>query len=510
MIIIYRIRLIACPTLKTPQNFWGFFNLAGLIFDSFRATIGIMKKSELIFSALLVPVDFLMFILAGIAAYFLRVSPFVAKLRPVLFAMNLPFERYFFLVLAVAIFGILVFAVSGLYNITAQKRLFKEFLQIIVAISATLLVVILYIFFSQDLFESRFILLAAWVLAIIFVSFGRFFVKKLQRFMVGKYNVGVRNVIVIGEDKLSRKVIKEIKHHPDFGYRIIKRFFELNTEKIKSFLLASNPPIDEVILASPHYERNDIMDFLDFCEEQRIDFKFVPNLFQAHTINMEINTFDGVPLLEIKRTPLDGWGRILKRWIDIIGSFLGLIILSPLFLIVAIIIKLDSKGPVFVKLKRISQRQEFGLYKFRSMIARDPDGSADSLKSLLIALNERKDGPLFKIKNDPRITKVGKVLRKNRIDELPQLINVLKGEISLVGPRPHQPDEIEKYEKHHKKVLLIKPGMTGMAQISGSSDLPFEEEVKLDTYYIENWNLLRDIYILLKTIIFAFKDKSAC
>ncbi|MBU4285221.1 sugar transferase [Patescibacteria group bacterium] len=469
-----------------------------------------MKKSELIFSALLVPVDFLMLILAGIAAYFLRVSPLVAKWRPVLFSINLPFERYLFLTLAVAIFGVLIFAVSGLYHISTQKRLFKEFFQIIVATSATILVVILYVFFSRELFESRFIVLAAWVLAIIFVSFGRFFIKKLQRFLVGKYNVGVRNIVVIGEDKLSRKVIKEIKRNPDLGYRIIKRFFELKTDKIKEFLLNSNPQIDEVVLASPHYERNNILEFLDFCEEQRIGFKFVPNLFQTHAINVEMNTFDGVPLIEIKRTPLDGWGKIIKRWVDILGSLVGLIILSPLFLIIAIIIKIDSEGPIFVKLKRISQKQEFGLYKFRSMIAHDLNGSAESLKSSLIALNERKDSPLFKMKNDPRITRVGKFLRKTRIDELPQLINVLKGNMSLIGPRPHQPDEIEKYEKHHKKVLLIKPGMTGMAQISGSSDLPFEEEVKLDTYYIENWTLLKDIYILLKTIIIFFTDKSAC
>ena len=464
-----------------------------------------MKRSELMFSALLVPVDFLMFILAGIAAYFLRISPFVAKWRPVLFAMNLPFEKYFFLVFIVSIFGILIFAISGLYNISAQKKLFKEFLQTVVATSATVLIVILYIFFNQALFDSRFIILAAWILAIIFVGLGRFFVKKLQRFLVGKYNVGVRNVIVIGEDKLSQKVIEEIKYNPDFGYRIIKRFFELKPEEIRRFLLNSVPQIDEVIMASPHYERNDILEFLDFCEEQRINFKFVPNLFQAHTANVEMNTFDGVPLLEIKRTPLDGWGRILKRWLDIIFSFIGLIILSPFFLIIAIIIKLNSEGSVFVKLKRISQRQQFNLYKFRSMVK-----NAEAIKKELMEHNERNDGPLFKMKNDPRVTSVGKFLRKTRIDELPQLINVLKGEMSLVGPRPHQPDEIEKYEKHHKKVLLIKPGMTGMAQISGSSDLPFEEEVKLDTYYIENWTLLKDIYILLKTVIILFKDRSAC
>jgi len=464
-----------------------------------------MKKSELIFSALLVPVDFLMFLAAGMAAYFLRVSPWVANLRPVLFTLNLPFERYFILLLGVSIFGILIFVISGLYNITSQKRLFKEFFQIVVGVSAAVLAVIIYIFWTREAFESRFIILAAWIFAIIFVSLGRFFVKKLQRYLVGRYDVGIHNVIIIGEDKMSKKIIKELNRNPDLGYRIVKHFYNLKTEKIKKFLIKSKPFIDEVILASPHYERREVLEILDFCEEQRIGFKFVPNLFQAHTTNVELNTFDGIPLIEIKRTPLDGWGKILKRTFDVFGSLLGLIILSPFFLLIAIFIKLDSEGSVFVRLKRISQRKEFYLYKFRSMIK-----NAEKLKGKILAYNERTDGPLFKMKNDPRITKIGRFLRRYRIDELPQLFNVLKGEMSLIGPRPHQPDEIAKYEKHHKKVLLIRPGMTGMAQIGGSSNLPFEQEVKLDTYYIENWSLKKDIYILLKTLIILFKDRSAC
>jgi lipopolysaccharide/colanic/teichoic acid biosynthesis glycosyltransferase len=135
---------------------------------------------------------------------------------------------------------------------------------------------------------------------------------------------------------------------------------------------------------------------------------------------------------------------------------------------------------------------------------------AEVFKKKLMEYNERKDGPLFKMKDDPRITRVGRILRKVRLDEFPQLINVLKGEISLVGPRPHQPDEIARYEKHHKKVLLIKSGMTGLAQTGGSSDLPFEEEVKLDVHYVENWSLKKDIYILLKTFLVLFTDRSAC
>lgn len=464
-----------------------------------------MKRSELIFSALLVPVDFLMFLGAGIAAYFLRTSPLVAQWRPVLFALNLPFQRYFFLLIGVAIFGLLVFAISGLYNITPQKRLFKEFFQIVVAVSATLLAVILYIFLTSTLFESRFIILVAWVLAIIFINLGRFFIKKIQRYMVGKYNLGIHYVAVIGKDKMTKKVIREINNHPDLGYRIVKHFPELKIEKIKNFLKKAKPQIDEVILASPNYERGEVLEILDFCDEQRIGFKFVPNLFQTLTTNIELDTFDGAPLIEIKRTPLDGWGKIIKRGVDVFGSFLGLILLSPLFLIISLIIKIDSQGPTFVRLKRVSQRKEFYLYKFRSMVK-----DAEELKKDLLKYNIRKDGPLFKMKNDPRITRFGKFLRKTRIDELPQLLNVLRGEMSLVGPRPHQPDEIVKYEKHHKKVLLIRPGMTGLAQISGSSDLPFGEEVKLDSYYIENWSPKRDIYILLKTFIILFTDRSAC
>lgn len=464
-----------------------------------------MKKSELIFSALLVPVDFLMFLAAGIAAYFLRTSPLVVQWRPVLFALNLPFQRYFFLLIGVAVFGLLIFAISGLYNITPQKRLFKEFFQTVVAVSATLLAIILYIFLTGTLFESRFIILMAWALAIIFITLGRFLVKKIQRYLVGKYDVGIHYVLVIGKDRMSKKIMKEINRHPDLGYRINKHFPNLEIKKIKDFLKRARPQIDELILASPHYERKEVLEILDFCDEQRIGFKFVPNLFQTLTTNIELDTFDGAPLIEIKKTPLDGWGKIIKRGVDVFGSAVGLILLSPLFLLIGLIIKIDSQGAVFVKLKRISQRKDFYLYKFRSMVK-----NADELKKDLLKYNIREDGPLFKMKNDPRITRIGRFLRKSRIDELAQLFNVLKGEMSLVGPRPHQPDEIVKYEKHHKKVLLIKPGMTGLAQISGSSDLPFEEEVKLDTYYIENWSLKRDIYIFLKTFIILFTDRSAC
>jgi lipopolysaccharide/colanic/teichoic acid biosynthesis glycosyltransferase len=165
---------------------------------------------------------------------------------------------------------------------------------------------------------------------------------------------------------------------------------------------------------------------------------------------------------------------------------------------------LDTPGPVFVVLRRVSRNRTFGLIKFRSMVE-----NAEALKPALEQFNERADGPLFKMRHDPRITRVGRVLRKYRIDELPQFVNVFLGDISLVGPRPHQPDEIARYQKHHKKVLAIKAGATGLAQASGSSDLSFEEEVALDTFYIENWSFWMDVRIVAKTAVRLLFDRSA-
>jgi len=462
-----------------------------------------MKKSELIFGALLVPVDFVMILAAGVVVYFLRTSYWIVQWRPVFFDLNLPFSRFFGILVIAALFTLIIFALSGLYKIKASRRLFEEFSHVAISTSASVLALIVFMFLRGQEFESRFIVLATWIVGIFFVFIGRFFVKKIQRHLVGRYNIGTHNILVIGGDRMSENIISEITRKPDLGYRIVRHFPELDIEKIKQAI--QNPGVDTVILASPKYERQEILDIIDFCDEERVGFKFIPNLFQTLTTNIEIDTFGGVPLIEIKKTPLDGWGKIIKRAVDIFGSALGLILFSPLFLLAGLIIKIDSEGPVFVRLKRVSQGKEFYLYKFRSMVK-----NAEEMKKELLEYNERKDGPLFKMKNDPRITRVGRIIRRFRIDELPQLINVLKGEMSLVGPRPHQPDEIVKYEKHHKRVLFLKPGITGLAQISGSSDLSFEEEVKLDTYYIENWSLGRDIYILLKTLLVVFIDRSAC
>jgi len=331
---------------------------------------------------------------------------------------------------------------------------------------------------------------------------GRLTMRYLQRFVVSRYDFGIHKVMVIGEDDITNRIIDEMKHNPASGYRIVKQLASPKIGEVKSAV--GNPGIDEIILANPNYPAQKVLELIDFCHENYLIFKFVPNIYQALTTNFIIDTFSGVPLVELRRTALNGWGSILKRIIDFTGSLFALIILSPFFLITAFAIKWESEGPVFVHLERVSRNKRFKLHKFRSMIK-----DAERYKAQLVLFNERNDSPLFKMKKDPRVTGVGRFIRKYRIDELPQLLNVLRGDISLVGPRPHQPDEISRYEKHHRHLLAIKAGVTGMAQISGSSDLPFEKEVALDIIYIENWSLFHDIKILILTVLKIFRDHSA-
>lgn len=462
-----------------------------------------MKRAELIFSAILVPIDFLMLIAAAITAYFLRISPFIAEVRPVLFSESLPFSKYFLISLMIIPLWIVFFAISGLYKLKTDRHVVEEFFKVAIASSAGLMAIIIYIFVSGSLFDSRFIILIAWVLGIFFVTVGRFLMRRLQSWLVAKKGLGVHRVFVIGKNGVAERITNSIACHISGGYKMVGGFADVNVPAIQDALKKSD--IDDVILTDTNFPKEKIVELINFCDDNHVSLKFIPNLFQVLAHNTEIGSIGGYPLVEFKRTSLDGWGQIIKRMLDIIGSTLGLILLLPFFIAIAIFIKLDSKGPIFVKLKRVGYKKNFYLYKFRSMVE-----NAASLKKELEERNERKDGPLFKMKNDPRITNVGRFLRKTRIDEFPQLINVLKGEMSLVGPRPHEPEEVAKYARHHKKVLAIKPGMTGLAQVSGSSDLAFDEEVKLDTFYVENWSLTKDIKILIRTVWVIFFDKSAC
>jgi lipopolysaccharide/colanic/teichoic acid biosynthesis glycosyltransferase len=239
----------------------------------------------------------------------------------------------------------------------------------------------------------------------------------------------------------------------------------------------------------------------------------VADLLEVKVLRTEVAEIIGIPVVEVKRTTLEGWGRILKRGFDVVISAILIIILSPIILITMLAIKLDSRGPIFFSRRDDGQPVTrvgeggvpFKYFKFRSMIP-----NSDSMRyNELADRNIRTDGPMVKIKDDPRVTRVGKIIRRWSIDELPELFLVFIGRMSLVGPRPHLPEEVAKYENYHRKTLTIKPGITGLAQVSGRSDLLFEEEAKLDIYYIENWSMLLDFSILLRTPFAVLKHREA-
>ncbi|MCK4891778.1 MAG: sugar transferase [Candidatus Pacebacteria bacterium] len=469
-----------------------------------------MKKSELIFNVLLVPIDFIMIVIAGVLAYSLRFSVEFSSLRPIVF--DLPFMRFMEIVFAVAPIFIVLFAFTGLYSLRSVRKFWKEIFQIIIGVSAGFMFIIFVTFMQREMFSSRFIFFAGWFFAVITVVFGRVIVRIAQGWIANKYKLGFYRLVLLEENGIVKTIQKEIKKNKILGYKIVRKLRDFKIGDLEK--IYKDPGIDEIILCSTNIKKDRVQELLDFCQEKNIDFKFVPDMFQAQAAIFEMQTVSNITLIEVKRTPLDGWGKIFKRSADIAGSVFGLIMLAPFFILMAVAIKLDSPGPVFARLERVSRGRKFRLYKFRSMVENahemkyDEDGN---LKPELAKLNERNEGPLFKMKNDPRVTRIGKVIRRTRLDEFPQLINVLKGEISLVGPRPHEPEEVAKYEKRHKKLLTIKPGCTGMAQISGSSGLDFEREVKLDIYYIENWSLFLDFIVITKTLLMYLRgDRSAC
>ncbi|MBN2096429.1 sugar transferase [Candidatus Peregrinibacteria bacterium] len=473
-----------------------------------------MKRSEIIFGALRLPVDYFAIMAAFLLAYYLRpitdLIPgvqytFGSELRP-------PFDEYLWLAVISAFFLVILFAFNHLYSLKITHRFSKEFFKITFLVSAWLMFIIAYYFLVvHQLFFSRIALAHIWIFAIFLVSLGRILIVVIQSFLL-RFGVGQRRVLFIGANALVDRFYQSIKK--DRYYKVIGALDETVYSRKKDQLrivgtldqlkmIVNKYGVEEIIQAVPQLKDRKASDLHSFCRSRQIKYSFIPDLVRLQRTNVEVQMVDDIPLVSLKETSLDGWGHVYKRLFDILVSLVLIILFIPLWIILAIWIKAGSKGPVIYKSRRQHRDRLFNVYKFRSMVA-----DADLKKEDLLNHNERK-GPLFKIKQDPRVTKMGRFLRKTSLDELPQLFNVLIGNMSLVGPRPHLPEEIEQYKSHHYQVFAIKPGMTGLAQISGRSNLDFEEEVKLDVYYIENWSLWMDIKLILKSIGVVFRADGA-
>lgn len=326
-----------------------------------------------------------------------------------------------------------------------------------------------------------------------------------------------RQVLIVGSRSRSIDLIKEILKNPESGYRIygcletsdqIKLVGTTVTRDITvtgtmedfcDILLQKS--IDEVIFAIPLKKIDNIHEYIFFAENLGINIRIMPDfqiqkiMYYPQTAKIFIDSFLGMPTMCLSSTSFKNSELKIKTMIDYIGAGAGLILLSPLMLLIALLIKLTSKGPVLFTQRRSGLNgRQFSLYKFRTMV-----NNAEELKSQLAQDNEM-DGPVFKMKKDPRVTRLGSFLRKSSLDELPQLFNILKGEMSLVGPRPPLPEEVERYQLWQRRRLSMKPGLTCIWQVSGRNDISFDNWMKMDLDYIDNWSLLFDLKLISITV----------
>lgn len=471
-----------------------------------------MKRSEIFLMVLQVPVDFFMLILAGISAYYLRFTEWAVELRPIMFDLSL--SEFLASVLWVAFVWIIIFAFAGLYSPNPNKKFSKYITRVIFACSTGLAVVAVYVMFTQQLFDSRFLVAAGWGFAMLYVITGRLMIRGLKSLMY-RWGLGQRRVVVIGSEDVTEAIIDTLKTRPELGYNVVGTFKEFSTSSLQKIKKLN---IDELLFTNPRADEEEALRALDFCNEHHVIFKYSADLFATYGANMSVHPLAGVPIVELRRTRLGAWGRVIKRIFDIVVSLLIIVVMLPVMALIGLIIITESGLPVIFKNERVGLKgSTFLAYKFRSMFKKDctgPQFGADGKKAEqrekeLIKKQNSKSGPIYKVKDDPRVTPFGRFIRRWSLDELPQFFNVLAGNMSIVGPRPHQPREVAGYEKQHKSVFMIKPGITGLAQISGRSDLKYEEEMKLDILYIERWSLGLDIVIFLKTPFILFKRRKA-
>ena len=449
-----------------------------------------MKKSELLFLFVLLPVDIAMVLISFILAYYLRSNVETGEV----FTTEL--FQYIRLALYLLPVWITTFALNDLYNTKTGKGFFSKVYKIFISNSVAILFLVLLIFFSQTLFFSRLILVFTWLLSFILIVLGRIFVGFFQNYLL-KHGFGVRNIAFVGNNEITHFIANEIENNNLLALRVrgVINGNKLNGGKIKKIGSIENLEkvfikydINELVLTDTNISKQKIQKIIDTCIANKVTFKFVPDIFSDYSRKTNSATIGSMQVLEINTTPLDGWGRIFKRMFDLVVSFIVIILLSPFMIIIVIVQKLSSRGPVLYGHERVGRDGNvFKLYKFRSMYVNIE--------------NKKKD--YWTKKNDTRISPFGKILRKTNLDELPQLFQIFNGEMSLVGPRPEQPRFVNKFEKDipdYPQRHRVKSGLTGWAQVNGlKGDTSIAERVRYDMFYIENWSLLFDIKIILKT-----------
>ena len=414
----------------------------------------------------------------------------------------------------------------GLYRIRGEFSFVNDSLRLFkaTAIGSLLIVAAAFLYRGGFAFRSfsyaRGVFLADFVFALTGIGLIRYVMRAAQT-LVRRRQINLIPTLVVGRGTEASLFIKEMRERPALGYRVIgvvdiKPNDGGDAESYEGVPVVSDleglpeairdSGANEVIIADPDVNADALFEVMIRCGRRRgVEFRIAPSLFNCLPRKTEIDQIGVMPMIRLFREPLSSGSRLLKRSFDIVISALSIALLFPVWLLIALLIKLDSKGPVFYTQERVGMDGRlFLVFKFRTMKAGADSKSHREYQKAFIEgraeANLAADGkPTYKLFADPRITRVGKALRRTSLDEVPQLLNVLMGDMSIVGPRPPIPYEVEAYELWHRKRLDMKPGLTGLWQVSGRNRLPFEEMVRLDLFYIENWSLLLDLKIILRT-----------
>ncbi len=466
------------------------------------------RKADVLFTFLLVINDLVMVALAFYLAYWLR--QWIAVPPAVAIA---PFGDYVGMMFIQVATMLLLYFFSRLYDVKRSMPRLDEFYRIFAATSIGSISTIAFTTFlfkntTLELDFPRAMVIYAWLLTVVFVMIGRSLLVLLRNWL-RRRGLWADRLLIIGTGDVGRMILQKVRQMPRLGYQVVgfvdgeipssERIMDVpvlgHVDDIPD--LIEKYEIEEVIIGRPELSHQELLAIISRCERGQVGIKIFPDLFQIIATELSIGDLGGLPLLSVRDVALRGWKLTLKRGVDLVGSAVGLVILSPILMLLAMAIKLDSPGPVLYAQERIGlDAKPFWCFKFRSM-----------------RTDAEKQGPGWTVEDDPRVTRLGRLLRRFSIDELPQLINVFVGEMSLVGPRPERPIYVEQFRRSIPRYMdrhREKAGMTGWAQVNGlRGDTSIAERTKYDLWYIENWSLWLDFKIMLRTLASVLGDRHA-
>lgn len=463
-----------------------------------------IKQNQKLINKAIVFIDAVVINISFLLAWYIRIHSGFMELE----GGSLTFKEFLIPVLIMLPIYIVLYNFKKLYSTERTVFLSKEIINIFIANLFGIVIFSGLLFINKTIDYSRALLIIFFIICTIFISLERVIIRISMR-IARKKGLNIRYTVFVGYSESTEKFNKLINENRHWGYKVLGVFedYKVDSENFNYLgniaeldnYLAENRDIDEIIITLEMKDYDKLKTIISICEKLGIRTQIIPSYYKYFPAKPYVEEIGGLPLINIRYTPLDNiLNKAIKRGIDIVGSLLAIIIFSPVMLIIAILIKLTSKGPIIFKQERIGlNRKPFIMYKFRSMRQQDPE-------------EEKKD---WTVKNDPRKTKIGAFIRKTSIDELPQFFNVLKGDMSLIGPRPERPFYVEKFKDEIPKYMVkhqVRPGITGWAQVNGwRGDTSIKKRIECDIYYIENWSLTLDIKIVILTFFKGFINNNA-